>query len=249
MQAYVHSGYYNIYRPPFSLSDVGNHKSSIYCVSDRFNTALVIIPLVPAFYKDVIDIVKNSPARHIYLIAPDVGISFISDYYLAWDTINKTLRKSCKIFSKYVIENFARADFKSDIIRAENDSISINIPRSEIDVGTIDITFSKKYVKAYAPFSCDIILNDGYKKRIFVGEMNHLKAKWFIENKNSFDEIHMAYMTGNYGGMTYLKLIQEFPTLVSKVYCNQFASTDEFLYARSRGVSVGGEYKNDFIQK
>lgn len=248
MQDYVHSGYYNIYRPPYSLTG-GYHRSTIYCVSDRFNTALVLIPLVPSFYKDVIDIVSNHPARHIYLIAPDVGIAFISDYYLAWDTITRVIHKTCKIFSKYIIENFARADFKSDIIRAENDNISIDIPRSDSDVGTIDITFSKKFVRAYAPFSCDVILNDTYKKRIFIGEMNHKKAEWLNENRDMIDEIHMAYITGNYDGMTHNQLMKQCPALVNKVYCNQFASSDEFLYAKSRGIQVGGEYHNDFIQK
>ena len=246
MQDYVHSGYYNIFRPPYSLSNT-SHRSSIYCVSDRLNTMLVIIPLVPSFYIDAINIIKKSATRHIYLIAPDIGIGFVSDYYQTWYTTTKTFRKECKIFSKYMPENFTREDFKSDIIRNENDSISFDVPRSDIDAGTISIEFSKKFVNSASPYSCDVILNDTYKKRIFCGEMNNQKAKYFNENKQEFDEIHMPYITGNYGDMTYDEVIKKFPALVSKIVCNSFASLEEYRYARERIVSIGGAFNSDFI--
>jgi hypothetical protein len=246
MKKCVHSGYYNIYRPPYSLSNSA-HRSSIYCLSDIYNTVLVLIPLVPSFYKDVIDIVKNHIARKIYIVAPDIGVAFSSDYYLSWDTISNTYRKSCKIFSKYMIENYCRDDFKADIIRCENDNISISVPRSEKDVGTIDITFTKEYVNSAAPFSCDIILNDTHKKRLFVGEMNETKADFLNKNKNLYDEIHMPFIIGNYDGMSYYDLIKKYPALVNKVYCNQFASSEELAFAKSKGIKIGGVYSNDSI--
>ena len=246
MQKYVHSGYYHIYRPPYSLSSE-RHSATLYCVSDRFNSLLIIIPLVPSFYKSVIDLVKQHPARKIYLIAPDIGIPFVSDYYLTWETITKNIRKSCKIFSKYMVENFSRSDFITDIIRTENDNISFNICRSEIDVGTIDITFTKDYVSSASPFACDVILDDTYKKILFVGEMNDHKAEYLNANPNMYAEIHMAYITGNYGGLTYTKTVSEYPNLLSKVYCNQFASNEEFEYAVKNGIRVGGAFNNDFI--
>ena len=246
MQDYVHSGYFNIYRPPYSLYNT-SHRSTIYCISDRLNSVLVIIPLVPSFYRDVIELAKNQPARNIYLIASDIGVTFASDYYLAWNTITNSIRKSCKIFSKFMIENYVRADFKSSIIRNNNDNISIDIPRSEIDAGTIDITLSKDYVSSASPFSCDIILNDTYKKKLFVGEMNIHKAEYLNENRDMFDEIHMPFITGNYSGMTYNELLKKYPALVTKIYCNQFASYEEYEYAKSIGVKVGGAFNNDFI--
>ena len=246
MQDYVHSGYFSIYRPPYSLYDK-YHRSSIYCVSDRFNSILVIIPLVPSFYKDVIEIAKSQPARNIYLIASDIGVAFASDYYLAWDTITNVIRKSCKIFTKFMIENYVRADFKSSIIRTSNDNISIDIPRSDHNAGTIDITLTKDYVSSASPFACDIILNDTYKKRLFVGEMNDHKANYLNNNRNLFDEIHMSFITGNYAGMTYNELLKKYPALVTSIYCNQFASYEEFSYAKSVGVKVGGAFNNDFI--
>lgn len=246
MQKDIHSGYYNIFRPPYSLESK-YHLSSIYCISDKFNSVLIMIPLVPAFYKDAINIAKNHVARKIYLIAPDVGVAFASDYYLTWDTITNTLRKTCKIFSKYMIENYSRSDFKSDIIRTENDNISFDVPRSELDAGTIDISFTKKYVHTAAPFSCDIILNDTYSTKLFVGEMNLSKADYLNNNKDLYDEIHMAFITGNYGGMTYNEVLKSYPLLVNKIYCNQFASSEELSFAKSRGILIGGEYHNDFI--
>lgn len=246
MQDHVHSGYYNIYRPPYSLYD-SKRRSTIYCVSDRLNSVLVIIPLVPAFYRDVIEIVKRHPARSVYLIASDIGVAFASDYYLTWDIITNHIRKSCKIFSKYMIENYTRSDFKSSIIRTNNDNISIDIPRSEIDTGTIDITLTKAYVSSASPFSCDVILNDTYKKRLFVGEMNKHKADYLNKNRDEFDEIHMPFITGNYSGLTYNELLKKYPTLVSKLYCNQFASYEEYEYAKSLGVKIGGAINNDFV--
>ena len=246
MQEYVHSGYYHIYRPPYSLMHP-YHNSSVYCVSSRFNTVLVLIPLVPSFYKDVINIVQNSSARTIYLIAPDIGLPFVSDYYLCWDTITNKYRRVCKIFSKYMVENFTYGPFKADIIRNENDHLSIDTDRSAIDLGTISISFTKAYVSSAAPFSCDVILQDTYKKRLFVGEMNEHKAEFLNKNRNIYDEIHMPYITGNYGGWTYKKLIQKYPALITKVVCNQFASNEEYLYAKEHGIRIGEAFNNDFI--
>lgn len=246
MQDYVHSGYYDIYRPPYSLGNTKHH-STIYCVSDRYNSFLVIIPLVPSFYRDVIDIAKNHPARNIYLIASDIGIAFASDYYLTWDTITNSIRKSCKIFSKFMIENYVRADFKSCILRNERDNISFDVLRSELDAGTIDVTLTKAYVSAASPFSCDVILNNTYKKILFVGEMNEHKANFLNENRDEYDEIHMPFITGNYNGMTYNELLKKYPALVTKLYCNQFSSYEEFTYAKTIGVKVGGAYKNAVV--
>jgi hypothetical protein len=58
-----------------------------------------------------------------------------------------------------------------------------------------------------------------------------------------YDEIHMAHITGNYGGMTYNEFIKQYPSLVSRVYCNQFASDEELAYAKSRGIQIGGVYR------
>lgn len=246
MQDYVHSGYYNLYSPPYSLTN-NTHRSTIYCVSDRFNATLILIPLVPAFYRDVIEIVKNHPARYIYLIAPDISIAFVSDYYLAWTEITKTYKRSCKIFSKYMVENYTRADFKSAIIRNELDNISIDMPRSNTDIGTMDITLTKAYVSSAAPYACDVILKDTYKSRLFVGEMNDHKAEFLNSHRDLYDEIHMPYITGNYSGMTYNALLKKYPALVSKVYVNQFASAEEFSFAKSIGAKIGGAYNNDFV--
>lgn len=243
MENYTHSGYYNIFRPPYSVNNA-TQRSSIYCVSDKYNSVLVIIPLVPAFYSDVINIVKNHIARKIYLIASDIGIGFVSDYYMSWDTITNTFRKSCKIFSKFMVENYTRNDFVSDIIRVENDNLTLDVPRSEKDISTISISLTKDYVHSSAPYSCDVILDDSYKKRLFVGEMNLQKADYINKNLDVYDEIHMPYITGNYSGMTYNELIKEYPALIKKIYCNQFASNEEFAFAKSKGILIGGRYRD-----
>ena len=246
MQDYVHSGYYGIFRPPYSLVNK-SRRSSIYCVSDRLNTILILIPLVSSFYIDAIDIIKKSSSRNVYLIAPDIGIGFVSDYYQTWFTVTKTLRKKCQIFSKYMPENFTRADFKADVIRTKNDSISFDVPRSDIDVGTISITITKQFVNSASPYSCDIILDDTYKKRLFCGEMNTHKATYINQNRSAYDEIHMPYLTGNYGDMSYDELVRKFPFVASKTFCHSFVSLEEYEYARERIVSIGEAFNSDFI--
>lgn len=246
MQDYVHSGYYGIFRPPYALTHT-HSRSSIYCVSDRLNSIIILIPLVPSFYIDAINIIKKSASRNVYLIASDIGISFVSDYYQTWYTTTKTLRKKCQIFSKYLPENFTRADFKSDIIRCENDSISFDVPRSDVDVGTISITLMKQFVNAASPYSCDVILNDTYKKKLFCGEMNTHKAKYINEHRTDFDEIHMPYLTGNYGDMSYDELVRKFPAVAAKTKCHSFTSLEEYEYARERIVSIGEAFNSDFI--
>ena len=246
MQYYVHSGYLNLYRPPHSVLNSVNG-ASIYAVSTKFNNALVIIPLVPSFYRDVINLVKNNPSRKVYLVASDIGIAFVSDYYLCWDTIVNTYRKECVIFSRFMPENFVYNRFKDDILRTENNNISIEIPRSELDVGTIDISLSKNFVSAATPFACDVILNDTHKRRIFVSEINEHKAYYLNQNKDLFDEIHIPYIRGNYATWTCNELLKKYPSLVSKILCNQFASDDEFNFAIKNGIKIGGAFDNDFI--
>lgn len=239
MQGYVHSGYYGIFRPPYSLTNNENRNSTIYCVSDRLNTILILIPLVPSFYKDAINIIKISTARSIYLIAPDIGISFISDYYNVWYTVSHIYRKVCKIFTKYMPENFTRSDFIADIIRNSNDTISFSASISDIDAGTISITLIKKFINSASPYSCDVILSDTYKKRLFVGEMNNSKAMNLNNNRNEYNEIHMPYIDTTYGGMNYNDTVQKYPAIASKIICSRFGSIEEYEYARSKSVHIG----------
>lgn len=246
MQDYVHSGYYHIYKPPFSLTP-GYNYSTIYCISSRLNNVFILMPLVPSFYKDAIEIAKNTPSRVIYIVAPDIGVGFASDYYNTWDYIKHKLRKECKIFSKYFIENRVTGEFESDIIRNQNDSLSIEIPRSQIDVGTINIEFMTNFIKAASPFSCDVLIEDTYNTKYFIQEMNIFKADFLMNNYDLFDEIHMPYISGYYGGLSYNEVLKKFPRLVPKLYCNQFGSREEYEYAKSRNVKIGGAYNNDFI--
>lgn len=247
MTNYIHSGYYGLYGSPFNLKNEYN-KTSIYCISSRFNTAMVIIPLAANFFRDVINIVRFNQVRKIYLVATDIGIMGISDYFLTWKYITFKLRRKCTILSKYLPENFISDAFKADIERNIYDRFNIEIYRSNIDVTSINIELTKNQVKHAAPFLCDVVVEDGYKKRLITCEMNKHKAKFLGENPNIYDEIHMPYIEGPYGGWTYHELIKEYPILSRKVIVNQFQSDDEWHHADKVHVPVGGVFKYDFIQ-
>lgn len=241
MQNSVHSGYYNIYRPPISLTP-DYFKSTIYCTSTRLNTAYVIIPLVPGFTKDVIELVKTSPCKTFYLVASDIGILFVSDYYNTWDYIKHTMKRECKIFTKYLPENFCTGEFSADIIRTDNDNLSIYVPRSDLDTGTIDVCLTRHSCNNASPYACDVILNDTFKTRYFISENNAHKAEYLYQIRDTFDELHVPYITGNYGGWTYDEFIKKYPVMVTKTYANQFGSLEEYQYSKSRGVKVGNKY-------
>lgn len=238
MQNCIHSGYTGIYQPTISLEGK-EFTSTIFCLSTRLNTCFVMIPLTNLFSKDAIFLASNTAAKSIYIIASDISIIAVSDYYNTWDYIKHTLKKECKIFSKYMPENYTSEEFKSDIIRDLNDNISIDVPRSDIDHGVIDISLVKTYVHASNPFSCDVIVNDTYKKRYFIGEMNEHKAKFLYDTRDSYDELHMAHVRSGYGGMTYQQFIAKYPVMVTKTFVNRFSSYEEYQYAKERGLKIG----------
>lgn len=248
MSNYVHSGYFNLFRPPYA-NLARYRKSSIYCISSRMNEILVLIPLVPSFFHDVIQIAKDTPARSIYLVASDIGVLFISDYYQSWHHIRNNLRKECKIFSKYMPECHVPEAFTADVIRNLDNTLCLDIPRSRLDMSSIKVALSKAAVSTATPFACDVIVDDSISTKYFVVEMNCSKGKFLEGCMDAYDELHMPYIVGNYDGMTYNQFSKAFPKLVKKTWCYSFASEEEFEYARTRGVRIGGAYRNDFVQK
>ena len=246
MQNYVHSGYYDLFQPPFSLENKG-YGSTIYCISTRFNVGLIMIPLVPSFYKDAIKIAKGNSSQIIYLIASDIGIAYSSDYYLTWYYITHQLKKQCKIFSKYMIENYVTSAFTADIIRSKNDTFTLSVPKSDTDVGTISITLTRLGVNAASPFACDVIINDTYKTILLVGEMNLKKADFLNSKCKIYDEIHIPFIRGIYGGLSYNQTLRNYPALVQYIRVNRFSSLDEFKYAKEKNIKIGEVYNDDFI--
>ena len=235
------SGYSNVFRPPYTITHPGK-TSTIYCISTQYDEVLVLIPLVPNFFADVYRIVKAKEMKRYYFIAPDVSIPFASDYFLSWDYIHRQLGHECKIFSLIPFENYAPEQFKRDNIVLANGTVNFSVPFNMTDDVSVSCTLSTKYVQASNPYACNVEVYDTNNRMLFVGEMNETLAKAILDKKDYFDEVHMPYITGNYGGMTYLQLMQKFPLLYQKIVLNQFASEDEYNYAKKKNLKTGRFY-------
>ena len=234
----VISGYYGIFRPPYSILNptVGG---TVYCITSQYRNVLVLIPLVPNFFVDVVKIIKRFPSRDIRFIVPDIGPRFISDYISSWYYIKKKLGFSCRLFSKYLPEGNLSEEFLSDIDRNIGQSISFVIARDYVDVATINAQVTKMMVNTSAPWACDVIIKDTNGRKLFVSEMNMQKAEYLNGIKDAYDEIHMPFIEGTYPSMTYNEVMRNFPGLVNQIVVNQFASKDELDNALNRRVQIG----------
>ena len=234
----VITGYYGLFKPPFSILDpiVGG---TLYVVTTRLRNILIIIPLVPNFFVDVVKIMKRIPSRNIVFIVPDIGPRFISDYINSWYYIKKILGYECKLFSMYLPEGTMSEEFLHDIDRSYSASKAFEIMRTRQEVVTINVQFLKAFSNNAAPWASDIILHDTGSRKFFISEMNEQKLNHMWKIRDTYDELHMAYIDGNYPSMTYNEVLKKYPLLVQKIIVNQFNSKDEYDTAQSFRVHIG----------
>ena len=238
----VLSGYHGYYRPPYSFrSSINGNGGSIYCVTTQYDNVLVLIPLVPNFFIDVVTLMKTNPARLVYFIVPDMSARFISDYVSSWYYIKKQLNRECKFFSYYLPEERSLSqDFLDDVSRNLCEAQSLIIARTVRDVAVLNFQLQRMLMDIAAPTACDVIVNDTNGSKFFAVEMNDRKAKWLDDNAGMFDEIHVPYIEGSYPTMTYNELMRTYPGLVRYVRVNQFSNKEELAQARARSVRIGG---------
>ncbi len=234
---FVLTGYYGIFRPPYSLMNPTSG-GSVYVVTSQYRNCLVLIPLVPNFFTDIVKIIDRFPSRRVFFIVPDIGPRFISDYLASWYYIKKTLHYECKLFSRYMPEEKVSEEFLADIIRNVDEVASVVVYRDQSDVSVLHFQLTKLMVNTAAPYACDVILNDTGKKRILLSEANEDKMAYYNSHP-LFDEIHTPYIEGTYPTMTYLEVLKKYPRLVKYIVANRFGSVEEVEYAISRGVHVG----------
>lgn len=243
MRPEIHSGYLGIFRPPYTLDSRKGTPSSIYCISTQYQEVLVLIPLVPSFFADLYRFVSKCHMTCFYIIAPDVSIPFASDYFLAWDYIHRKLGHKCKIFTRFPIENFGPEEFKKDVEVLTEGAVNFSVPFNRTDDVSISVNLSTYNVQASNPYACNVEVYDTISRKLFVADMNERLAKMILDHKTQYDEIHMAYITGNYNGMTYNELMKKFPALYQKIVLNQFASKYEYDDAIMRKLKVGRFYR------
>lgn len=242
----IYEGYYGIFSQPYALKN--NQPCNIYYLQDMTRGNLFLIPLETSFYKDCINIISGLrfTPNMIYIIVQDISIAFTSDYFLLWSYIKNDLELECKLLSRFLPEDFSMttlAKYKSDFDRRESNQYIFNNSKSHSDVTTISISLIKDYVSGGSPFLCDIKLATITGKKLFVGEMNEAKADYLNHHLSLYDEIHIPHIKGNYGGMSYNKLLKKYPALTHKVVANNFGSFDELDYARNHGVTIGKQFK------
>ena len=103
-------------------------------------------------------------------------------------------------------------------------------------------SFTKKYMQAGSIYVTDVLISDTYTKKLFVAEMNLNKAMYLLKTADFYDEIHMPYIEGMYGGISYNDTIRVCPNLASCTICNNFGSLTELQYAQSLNISIGKEF-------
>lgn len=238
----VISGYHGYFRPPYSFkSSVSGNGGSIYIITTRYDNVLVLIPMVPNFFIDVVTIMRNNPARLVYFVAPDMGARFISDYVSSWYHIKKQLHRECKFFSYYLPEEKSLSqDFMDDISRNLCEAQSIILAKTRMEVTVLNFQFQRMLMDVSAPMASDLIINDTIGSKFFAVEMNERKANWLNANSGMFDEIHVPYIEGSYPTMTYNELMRSYPGLVKYVRVNQFSNKEELAEAQARRVRLGG---------
>ena len=242
IESFIHSGYTGIFNPKNGHIPKG-YTSNIYCIGNQFNDILFIMPLTYDFYKDVASIVDNYHSHKIFLIANDPGIVNISAYYLAWYYIKKTMRLECKIICWSLPKEYLQlipVEFYEDFILGEG--FSIDVARADLETGTINISFTKNYMQAGSIYVTDVLISDTYTKKLFVSEMNLNKAMYLLKTPDFYDEIHMPYIEGMYGGISYNDTIRVCPNLATCTICNNFGSLTELQYAQSLNISIGKEF-------
>lgn len=234
----VTSGYYGIYRPPYSIKDpsVGG---SIYVITSQYKNIMVLIPLVPNFFVDVIKIANRFPTcRDFSFLVPDVGPRFISDYLASWYYLKKTLGYRCKFYSKYLPKEHVSEEFLADFERNRSESWSLVIARDYINVSVINIQISQTFVSTTAPYACDVAVNDTIQRHLFVSEMNERKLLYLNEHR-LYDAIHTPFIEGTYPTMTYNEIMRMCPGLVHEIIVDRFGSREELDSALARGVHTG----------
>ena len=234
----VKSGYYGIYRPPTSILDPSTG-GSIYLVTSQYSNILVLIPLVPNFFVDVIKIAKRFPTcRDFNFLVPDIGPRFISDYLATWYYLKKTLGYRCKFFSRFYPEEKVSEEFLADVDRNISQSRSLVIARDQMNVTVINMQSTGLYVNTAAPYASDVIINDTIKRRLFVSEMNEEKLL-YLNKYHLYDEIHVPFIEGTYPTMSYNEIMRKCPGLVNAIVVDRFGTREEIESAAGRGVKIG----------
>lgn len=241
----VYRGYLGLFTPPYSLLSQ-TYSNTIYCIRPRVDNLLILIPLVPNFYIDVVQLLKMSACRNIYFIVPDFGPRFVSDYINCWNYITKDLGRQCKLCTKYLPDGICHLgqDLQNDIERNKDDIFNFTIPVTDVDTYAINIELTRRYVATWAPTACDVIVNDNSKRILLTSEMNEYKAKFFNDNFDLYDEIHIPHISDYHYGMSYLKVLQKFPKLIHKLVVHSIHNDEELNYIKEHRIRGGELIRN-----
>ena len=234
----VLSGYYGLFQPPYSILNPQSG-GCLYTIATEYRDVLVIIPLIPHFFLDVVKIMKRLPVREILFVVPDFGIRYVSDYVNSWYFIKKKMNIPCHFFAKYLPEGTVSQEFLADIIRNNSDAYSFAMYRNRANVSTINIQLTKFLVNTAAPWACDVIVSDTTGRKYFSTEMNEEKLKRLNQTKEAYHEIHMPFILGQYQTMSYDEAIRNFPGLINQLRVNQFSTYEELQSALTRGIHCG----------
>lgn len=225
-------GYLGVFQPPLN-----GQNSTIYCVATPDRKNLVMIPLVSNFFETAYSVARDPKYQNIFLVLPSMDALLVSDVYLFYYEIKKTLNKPVEIFCNDAPQIPITDEVYSHIHVITNDSFELTDYLSNDDYFNIVITFSTEF-RSPNRQAADICISTDTKTIYFCHYMTENKLKAFTESDyfDSIDEIHVPFMKTVYGGLNYMDIRRIIsPKYLSKLYGHSFTSTEEAELCQSIG--------------
>jgi hypothetical protein len=175
--------------------------------------------------------------QNVKLLVPALDVLFISDIFNLFMTL-----KNIKPNIKWI---FPVTPLISRSVEFESGQQMLSTYTHPND-SSIGITYVKDTYEGSRDFY-DIVITDGVKTIYLAQYINATKAELLHAN-NTITEVHVPYSSTLYGGLSYVTLLNLYPSYYDKFVINSFISVDEYEYCKSiSNYKIGGSCYYDII--
>lgn len=223
------SGYVGLFTD--KSSDMNNliKNHTVYAITGEDKKELNIIILSLGAYKTAYSLAKSVTYPYINIFVPCMNYLFISDIYRLVLDLQKSRLKT----------NLYFPEIPTDIKLPEwfTSLINTNAFISREYLG-LTISYSKANQESEIGYY-DIIVEDGASSKYFLTYVDEAKAD-VIFSDNSLNDIHMSYDSDIFGGMSYIELIDKYPSLTKKITIHSFNNEVEYELCQSNDkINIG----------
>lgn len=225
-------GYLGLFKQPLNNPKLN---ATFYCITDELKEKLYVIMLTPEAYNDIYSICKNITYKEIYLIPVSIDIMFISSLFnlitalapikskIAWIYPDDLQMKSSILFEFKHYKTLKFIDEGYDL------QIEFALSNEK------DRPFYDIYITAQGKTIC-------FCQYVTEDKMNDLY------DDISINEIHMAYRSTIYGGLTYPEILRIHNKYHNKIKVHSLTSVEDYAYCTEMNrVPVGKVVYYDFI--